>query len=95
MGSSSSQVTLLRRIGGGPPQTVTDNGSGRALYDDNVEDNDDRLRGGGPSSIDDKDGQVGGVTGLKTTELGAPPPLQQWHLDRGMGVCINCSMAEY
>jgi hypothetical protein len=39
MASSSSMVTLLRRIGVGPLGMGTDYGSGGAYDDDNVEDN--------------------------------------------------------
>ncbi len=56
MGSSFSLVMLLRRISGGPPQMGMDNSGGRALDGENAEDNNDGPRGGGLSSIDDKDG---------------------------------------
>jgi hypothetical protein len=52
---------LLRRIGGGPLQTGTENGGGGALDGDDVDNDYNGSRGGGLSSINNKDGQVGGV----------------------------------
>jgi hypothetical protein len=48
MGSSFPLVMLLRRIGRGLPQTGMDNDGNGVLDNDNVEEDNDELRGEGP-----------------------------------------------
>jgi hypothetical protein len=70
MGSSSSLVMLLRRIGRGALQIGMDDGSGGALDGDDVEEDDDGPRGGVPSSINDEDGQVREAVGMDDGGMG-------------------------
>jgi hypothetical protein len=70
MGSSSPLVMLLKRIGGGQLQMGMDNGGSGALDNHNMEDNNDGSRGGGPSLINDEDGQVGALMGVNEDRIG-------------------------
>jgi hypothetical protein len=49
---------------------MDDDGGGGALDNDNGEDNNGGPRGGGPLLIDEKVGQVGGVTGVNDDRMG-------------------------
>ena len=55
-------MTLHGKIGGVPPRLGTDDSSGRAADDGEVEDDDNVSGGGGPASIiNGEDGQAGGA----------------------------------